>query len=64
MDKDGLASLVEILENTGAAFDELNDNVKNTTENAENVDHAISDIRLIITDIKAVLNSAEANKEA
>ena len=56
MDKAGLTSLVEILENAATAFDDLNDNVKNTAENTENVNQAVSDIRLIVTDIKAVLH--------
>ena len=64
MDKDGLTSLVEILENADAAFDDLNDNVKNTTENTEAVNQTISDIRLIVTDINAVLQGAETNKES
>ena len=64
MDKEGLASLVEVLENAAIAFDELNDNVKNTTENTEAVNQTISDIRLIVTDINAVLQGAETNKES
>ncbi len=64
MDKDGLTSLVEILENADAAFDDLNDNVKNTTENTEAVNQTISDIRLIVTDINAVMQGAETNKES
>ena len=64
MDKEGLTSLVEILGNADAAFDDLNDNVKNTTENTEAVNQNISDIRLIVTDINAVLQGTEVNKES
>ena len=64
MDKEGLTSLVQILENADAAFDDLNDNVKNTTENTEAVNQNISDIRLIVTDINAVLQGTEVNKES
>ena len=63
MDKAGLNSLVEILENADEAFDDLNNNVKNTCENTEAVNQQISDIRLIVTDINSMLQGADIHEK-
>lgn len=59
MDKEGLTTLVQILEKAAAAFDGVNDNVQNTTKNTEVINQQISDIRRLVTDIDSVLSGKE-----
>ena len=64
MDKTGLTMLVQVLEKAVSAFDDINSNVKNTSDNAEAVNRDISDIRQIITDINSELHKNTVNTEA
>jgi Na+-translocating ferredoxin:NAD+ oxidoreductase RNF subunit RnfB len=57
MDKNGLATLVQILETTVAAFDELDKNVKNTAENTAIVNQHITDMRQLVLDINHTLHA-------
>ena len=59
MDKEGLTTLVQILEKAAAAFDGVNNNVQNTTENTAAINQQISDIRKLVTDIDSVLSGKE-----
>lgn len=56
MDKDGLQTLVSILEKTVSAFDDLSENVKNTGENAAAVNQQINEMRQLVTDINSALH--------
>lgn len=64
MEKDGLTSLSNILENALSTFDEVNHNVKNTGENTETINQHINQIRKLITDINSVLNTGNTPSES
>ena len=62
MEKDGLNSLVTILQNAVEAFDDLNTNVKTTSDSTEAVNERISHIQQLVTEINAVLHTAETHE--
>ncbi|MBP5361613.1 MAG: 4Fe-4S dicluster domain-containing protein [Ruminococcus sp.] len=64
MDKESLTSLVEILEKTDDAFNELDKNIKNTSDNTSTINQYISDIRQLVTEMNSVLNEDDVLEES
>ena len=64
MDKESLTSLVEILEKTDDAFNELDKNIKNTSDNTSTINQYISDIRQFVTEMNSVLNEDDVLEES
>lgn len=63
MDKDGLTTLVQILEKAAEAFNDVSNQVKNTNENTAKINQQISDIRQLVRDIDSVLSCDKVHKE-